>query len=302
MHNDHCFARIVLDTVVGIDTPWKEKIKSPAYKNMSKSQLEKSIELGFKILDGAVNLVELNKKSLSLRGRGESGKTNTIEKEKPVGAEVEKIKMEDEDEPEVIKVIEVKKRKRAGEPKSDDIDAKNRKIKDEDNTEEDTQIVDVKKSKFSFETPPLDREPITGEISKYFGGTFMYTTPAPSEDLAPYLKRIALCHKTPFQKKVLTALCQVPKGKFTTYAALSKHLKACPRSVGTALRDNPFAPEVPCHRVIATAGGIGGFRGSWGRNGEAGKNDDKKRALLKEEGVRFDGSGKVVGVVWDNFT
>lgn len=290
-----------MDTVVGVDTPWKEKIKSPAYKNMSKSQLERSIELGFKILDGAVNLVELNEKSLALRGK-EKGEKRTIKNvERSDGVEVEKMKIEDEDEPEVVKIIEVKKMKRAGEPKSGD-NVEERKIKDEDKSD-DIQIVDVKKRKFSCEPETPVREPITGEISPYFGGAPMKNSNTkPVEDLTPYLKKIALCHKTPFQKRVLTALCQVPRGKYTTYAALSKFLNACPRSVGTALRDNPFAPEVPCHRVLATGGGIGGFRGSWGRNGEAGKNDDKKRALLREEGVRFDGSGKVVGLVWDNFT
>ncbi|RDL36494.1 uncharacterized protein BP5553_05846 [Venustampulla echinocandica] len=120
-------------------------------------------------------------------------------------------------------------------------------------------------------------------------------------DLTPYLKKIALSHITPFQKRVLTALCQVPPGQYTTYGVLSKHLSSSPRAVGNALRNNPFAPQVPCHRVLASGGGLGGFEGSWGRGGEKGKNDDKKRGLLRDEGVLFNPKGLVVGKVWEGF-
>jgi methylated-DNA-[protein]-cysteine S-methyltransferase len=121
------------------------------------------------------------------------------------------------------------------------------------------------------------------------------------EDFTPWLKKIALSEKTPFQKKVLTILCQVPRGRYTTYATMSKHLSSSPRAVGNALRNNPFAPDVPCHRVLASGGGLGGFHGSWGRNGKEGLHDDKKRMLLRQEGVRFDGKGKVVGSPWEGF-
>ena len=126
-------------------------------------------------------------------------------------------------------------------------------------------------------------------------------TSTQSEDVTPYLKKIAFSHKTPFQKRVLTALCQVPRGQYSTYGALAKHLSSSPRAVGNALRNNPFAPYVPCHRVLATGGAIGGFKGSWGRNGKEGINDGEKRRLLREEGVRFDGRGRVVGSAWEGF-
>lgn len=121
------------------------------------------------------------------------------------------------------------------------------------------------------------------------------------EDLSPYLSKIALSHQTPFQKRVLTLLCQVPRGEHTTYAAMAKRLSSSPRAVGNALRNNPFAPHVPCHRVLASDGSIGGFKGSWGRNGKEGLNDGQKRSLLKGEGVKFDSSGRVVGRAWDAF-
>jgi len=58
-----------LDNVVGIDQPWTQKIKSHAYKNMTKDQLEQAIDLALQILDGQVDLNELNIKSLKLRGK-----------------------------------------------------------------------------------------------------------------------------------------------------------------------------------------------------------------------------------------
>ena len=137
----------------------------------------------------------------------------------------------------------------------------------------------------------------TAETSPYF----KETTTEQETHLTPYLRKISLSGKTPFQKRVLTALCQVPCGQYTTYGIMSKHLSSSPRAVGNALKNNPFAPQVPCHRVLAADGGLGGFMGSWGRGGEKGKNDDKKLKLLREEGVRFGGNGKVVGKVWDGF-
>ena len=59
-----------------------------------------------------------------------------------------------------------------------------------------------------------------------------------------------------------------------------------------ALRRNPFAPKVPCHRVIAATLDLGGFSGGWGMGCDS---VHKKRRLLQEEGVRFDDRGKLLG-------
>lgn len=90
-------------------------------------------------------------------------------------------------------------------------------------------------------------------------------------------------HTTPFQKKVYSFLKEnVPRGKVTTYKALAKALKSSPRAVGQALRRNPYAPSVPCHRVVASDRSIGGFKGK-----TAGRAVAEKISLLKKEKVAF---------------
>jgi methylated-DNA-[protein]-cysteine S-methyltransferase len=92
---------------------------------------------------------------------------------------------------------------------------------------------------------------------------------------------------TPFQSKVYEALCEIPNGAVTTYGALAKRIGCgSAQAVGNALRSNPYAPRVPCHRVIAADLSIGGFQGM--REGAA---IERKRALLASEGVLFDEKG-----------
>ena len=64
------------------------------------------------------------------------------------------------------------------------------------------------------------------------------------------------------------------------------------------MQSNPFAPDVPCHRVLASDGSIGGFGGDWGMEG---KNAKKKFDLLRSEGVVFDSRGKVKGPFFVGF-
>ncbi|KAK1596609.1 6-O-methylguanine DNA methyltransferase [Colletotrichum navitas] len=113
------------------------------------------------------------------------------------------------------------------------------------------------------------------------------------DDMQTQLDRIARSNRTQYEKRVWTALCQVPKGQVTTYGILAAHLKSSPRAVGNALRRNPFAPQVPCHRVVATGGALGGFKGKWPKDGE-GITLDEKRMLLRKEGVKIDSSGRVL--------
>ena len=82
---------------------------------------------------------------------------------------------------------------------------------------------------------------------------------------------------TLFEMKVYNACSLVPKGKVTTYGAIGKKLgmKAY-RAVGQALNKNPFAPEVPCHRVVSSDGGIGGFASGC----------ENKIKILAKEGIK----------------
>lgn len=94
---------------------------------------------------------------------------------------------------------------------------------------------------------------------------------------------------TPFRRKVYRALLKVPVGYVTTYALLGKAIGCrSPRAIGQALRGNPFAPRVPCHRVIATDFSLGGFSGH-----RSGPQIARKRRMLEAEGLRFDADGCV---------
>lgn len=66
------------------------------------------------------------------------------------------------------------------------------------------------------------------------------------------------------------------------------------------MRRNPFAPTVPCHRVIANTLFIGGFQGVWDLNGATAP---KKLGLLKGEGVLFDSRGIITDtrLIFDGF-
>ena len=89
---------------------------------------------------------------------------------------------------------------------------------------------------------------------------------------------------TPFQARVYEVVSRIPPGRVATYGAVAAALGCrSARSVGQALKRNPFAPRVPCHRVIAASLMIGGFEGE----AAGGAAADRKRKLLAREGVLF---------------
>ena len=90
--------------------------------------------------------------------------------------------------------------------------------------------------------------------------------------------------KNTFKENVYAITNNIPKGKVATYgqiARLSGNAKAS-RAVGTYMRINPYAPQVPCHRVVAHDGSLTGFSAKGGIV--------KKRKILKKEGVILKGS------------
>jgi methylated-DNA-[protein]-cysteine S-methyltransferase len=92
---------------------------------------------------------------------------------------------------------------------------------------------------------------------------------------------------TEFEEKVYAATKLIPKGQITTYKNIAIAIgkpKAC-QAVGNALRKNPYAPIVPCHRVLPSTYRIGGF---FGEVGCYSIMVQKKTSLLKKEGIIFD--------------
>jgi methylated-DNA-[protein]-cysteine S-methyltransferase len=99
-------------------------------------------------------------------------------------------------------------------------------------------------------------------LAEYFAGT------------PPHLPALDL-KGTPFQQEVWRALLDIPFGEVRTYGELAAGLgrPGAARAVGAANGQNPVAILVPCHRVVAAGGRLGGYSGGL----------EVKRALLAHE-------------------
>lgn len=89
---------------------------------------------------------------------------------------------------------------------------------------------------------------------------------------------VAVVATSTFRRRVLAALAALAPGQITTYGALATSIGAgvtASRAIGGAVGHNPLPIVVPCHRVLAAGGGIGGFSGGL----------DRKRWLLAHEGI-----------------
>ncbi len=84
---------------------------------------------------------------------------------------------------------------------------------------------------------------------------------------------------TPFQRSVLTTVQEVPRGEYLTYGELARRIgkPGAARAVGQALGRNPIPILIPCHRVLAADGSLGGYSGRGGVR--------TKEALLRLEGA-----------------
>lgn len=93
-------------------------------------------------------------------------------------------------------------------------------------------------------------------------------------------KRLEECTEiTAFQRRVYMEVLNVPPGTTITYGELAQRIGCrSTQAVGQALKRNPFAPDVPCHRVVGANGSLGGYFGE--REGEM---IERKRKLIEEE-------------------
>src|SRR3989344_9358655 len=89
-----------------------------------------------------------------------------------------------------------------------------------------------------------------------------------------------------FEERVYQVLKQIPQGRVATYKSVAQRLGTnAYRAVGTACKNNPNAPIVPCHSVVKSDGGIGGYMGKM--------YSPKKEALLRKECVLVS-NGRIV--------
>ena len=84
---------------------------------------------------------------------------------------------------------------------------------------------------------------------------------------------------TKFQLKVWAYLSKIPRGRVKTYSQVAKAIgkPLAVRAVANAIGKNPYAPKIPCHRVIRSDGSLGGYSGKGGVK--------TKRFLLQKEGI-----------------
>ena len=83
-----------------------------------------------------------------------------------------------------------------------------------------------------------------------------------------------------FQKRVWAALCAIPPGETRSYADIARTIGSAPRAVGGANGANPIPLIIPCHRVIAADGSLGGSSGGDGPATQRYLWDHESRALL----------------------
>jgi methylated-DNA-[protein]-cysteine S-methyltransferase len=92
-------------------------------------------------------------------------------------------------------------------------------------------------------------------------------------------KKEPILKGTSFQLKVWSYLKIIPRGSVKTYSQVAKGIGKphAVRAVANAIGRNPYAPKIPCHRVIRSDGSLGGYSGKGGIK--------TKKLLLKREGI-----------------
>jgi epoxyqueuosine reductase len=119
--------------------------------------------------------------------------------------------------------------------------------------------------KAEYVEDPRKFKALKAELNRYFNGERFFFK-------GPFDMR-----GTSFQVEVWKAIYSIPYGKLMSYGGIAKQIERpkAVRAVGNAVGDNPLGLIVPCHRVVSSNGGIGGFTGGL----------EWKRRLLAQEGI-----------------
>ncbi len=131
----------------------------------------------------------------------------------------------------------------------------------------DEVVIHPRKVKCNVARPPRHIRDAADRIAKHLAGR--------TDDLKDIDVDLSSC--PPFAQKVYRTLRKVPPGKVVTYGELAKRVGSphAARAVGRAMATNPVPIIVPCHRVVASDGKLGGFSAPGGTN-------LKKRLLVNE--------------------
>ncbi|MGB9842404.1 MAG: methylated-DNA--[protein]-cysteine S-methyltransferase [Candidatus Bathyarchaeales archaeon] len=98
---------------------------------------------------------------------------------------------------------------------------------------------------------------------------------------------LAKDHLPEYTRKVLEATSMIPLGYVSSYGAIAKAVGGSPRAVGNVMAKNPFAPIIPCHRVISSDFNLGGYGG--GLAVKAGLLKREKRGYTSSRHIPFGG-------------
>jgi methylated-DNA-[protein]-cysteine S-methyltransferase len=118
-----------------------------------------------------------------------------------------------------------------------------------------------------IEQDPAALALVAAQLRAYFAG-----------DRCRFDLPLDLGRTTPFQRSVLQTARRIPPGTVWTYGQVARAIgkPKASRAVGQALGRNPIPIVIPCHRVVASDGGLGGYSGG---------GLESKRLLLRLEGV-----------------
>ena len=98
---------------------------------------------------------------------------------------------------------------------------------------------------------------------------------------------LATAHLPAYTRKVLKTTSTIPLGYVTSYGSIAKAVGGGPRAVGNIMASNPFAPIVPCHRVVKSDFTLGGYGG--GLKAKIELLGKEKRGFSSSREIKVDG-------------